>query len=466
MRWKLTRRFMESIVITVIITLLLFYLINIFLFYRGPENTDEFLEVKAPIITREFADKIQFRDNSVVIEEKEIAELKKYEAWLQVLDENGSEIYNRLKPGHIPEDYTPGEIVSHHKYAGSIEGYTIFIGLLESGGRNLSYIIGFPIDQVSKISFNYNPATFIKNILKVLMITLFIFIGISSLVGYIFSVKLANPIYKIMEGIKSLSQNNFNINFVADGIYKDVSLSLSNLSKTLQRNEIERKRTERMRQEWIGNITHDIRTPLASIKGYSELLNDNDYELSSEEIKKYSEIILRKTAYIENLIEDLKLTYQLKNEAFPLSKNNENLVDILREIIIAILNTPEYEDRDIIFESDSENIIFNCDSIAMQRAFSNIIYNAIVHNNEDIVILVRISRRENIIIEIKDNGRGIDSGELKELFNRYYRGTNTGEKHQGSGLGLVIAKQIIESHGGKIEVESRLGAGTNIRVIL
>lgn len=466
MKWELTIKLLGAIVITVIMTLFCFCAAIIFLFYNNSADPDEILKVKAPIITREFGSKIQFSNDSVYVEQKDIDRLKKYNSWIQILDENGTEIYNNLKPSYVPKHYTPGEMVSYHMYSGAIEGYSIFVGMLDKEKRKLTYVMGFPHSQVEKYSFNFNPKTIIGNILKLGFITVAAFVLISSVIGYLFSLKLTRPITDIMESIKSISKLEFNKRLLNKGIYKDVHLSLDNLIKILEAKELEQKNNEKMREEWIANITHDIRTPLSSIRGYSELLMDDEYNLSTEEREKCTHVILSKANYIENLVEDLKLTYQLKNETMPLDKKEENLVDILREAIIDILNNPKYENADVFFESFMEDIPINGDAAALQRAFANIIYNALIHNPDNTKVWVRLSKHDDITVEIKDNGKGIAEHELKKLFERYYRGTNTGEQHKGSGLGMSISKQIIQAHGGKIIADSNLGRGTTINIIL
>lgn len=231
------------------------------------------------------------------------------------------------------------------------------------------------------------------------------------------------------------------------GVYKTVFENLNELSDTLQSNEAERRKLEKMREEWITNITHDIKTPLSSIKGYSELLQD--YELDANEKNRYVDIILNKSVYIEHLIDDLNLTYKLKSNVFLLKKAEANLVDIIRESLIQIFNHPLYEETNLDFSTETEQILFNCDKTLIQRALMNLIYNAIVHNPPDTFIQVFIGQeKETIKVWIEDNGNGIEEGELEDLFSRYYRGTNTGE-----------------AHGGKIFVDSKLGEGTIITLI-
>ncbi len=100
-----------------------------------------------------------------------------------------------------------------------------------------------------------------------------------------------------------------------------------------------------MREEWISNISHDLKTPLSSIKGYAEILANEDYKISEDEIINYSNIILNKTDYMEEMIEELRLNEKLKNNVLNLNKTKGNLTKFLREIIIEILNHPDYGDR-------------------------------------------------------------------------------------------------------------------------
>ena len=200
-------------------------------------------------------------------------------------------------------------------------------------------------------------------------------------------------------------------------------------------NEEERRKMEKIREEWVTNITHDIKTPLSSIKGYAELIGE--YELDETEKNRYVDIILNKSDYIHGLIEDLNITYQLKSTLFPLQKKEEDLVEIVRESIIEILNHPLYEDSQLDFSTELDRYSFPCDKALIQRAFMNLIYNAIVHNPKDTDIKIEIKKKQKrISIIIEDHGVGIAEEEIENLFTRYYRGTNTGETHKGSGLGL------------------------------
>lgn len=223
--------------------------------------------------------------------------------------------------------------------------------------------------------------------------------------------------------------------------------------------------TERVRKEWITNITHDLKTPLSPIKGYAELLAESS-NLTSEISKEYGEIILRNVNHTEKLINDLKMTYQLDSGAFAYNPKEIQLTRFLKELIIDIVNDPAFSNRNIEFESNTDKCTAWIDPDLFRRAIQNIIINALTHNPSETKILIstRMDTQNNVLIFICDNGVGISEDEWPELFSRYYRGTSTKEKSEGSGLGLAIAKQIIELHGGDIAVSSKRGKGTKFEI--
>jgi signal transduction histidine kinase len=407
---------------------------------------------------------IEKTDGEVRVTKDGIKELKDYNAWIQILDEEGYEIYQWNKPKTALSHYTPSEMIFYNIYTGAINNYTTFAGTAEIDGYKWSYIIGFPMEEVAKYSYYYFPRRLNLNIIKAVVYLLVTPTIVILIMGYIFGRSLTKPVADIIHGIQQLSKGNYDVNYTEKGMYKDVYTNLNNLSNQLRLNKHEREKTEKMREEWINNLSHDLKTPLSSIKGYSELMADEDYSLTDYEIKEYSRIIKNKANYMEELLEDLKLTQVLKTGLFPMNTKSQDIVELLRGITIDVLNNPKYEKRKILFKIGREPIIFSFDKTLMQRAFTNLLYNSLVHNDEHTEIIINIDKKDKVYIEIEDDGKGIPEEDLDNLFERYYRGTDTGESHKGSGLGLSIAKQIIEIHGGTINVESILGVGTKFIV--
>lgn len=161
-----------------------------------------------------------------------------------------------------------------------------------------------------------------------------------------------------------------------------------------------------MKEEWISNISHDIKTPLASILGYAEMMKDAEYYFSLEEMMEYAEIIESKSLYIKEVIEDLNLTTRLKSKELTLNTKTINMVTLLRNMVIDILNDAKYADRHIEFQCNQETILSDVDEILIRRAVNNLIYNAIVHNDNNVKIVVRIEKRNGSTLPYKTMEKG------------------------------------------------------------
>lgn len=252
-----------------------------------------------------------------------------------------------------------------------------------------------------------------------------------------------------------------------NGVFSEIYGSLNKMDADLRHSEMIQKETERTRQEWITNITHDLKTPLSPIKGYAELLTEECCG-DLETIQNYGEIVLKNANHMEKLINDLKLTYQLEAGTFPYNPQKIYIVRFLKELVIDIANDPIFSKRKIEFDVNIPETMMVIDPDLIRRAVGNIIVNALIHNTSDTSVTVSIKKtaENRTAISIRDDGRGMSDTEMTHLWDRYYRGTNTEEKTEGSGLGLAIAKQIILLHGGDIVVSSKPGVGTEFIILL
>ncbi|MGE6258158.1 sensor histidine kinase [Heyndrickxia sporothermodurans] len=469
MKWKLTGRFLFSVVL-VVIFVIIFNLIALlaYLIIQAYNHHSSFSsnESSAETFTRQFQNQIKITDNHITLNEKGKKELIKNNAWVQVLDSNGKVVLSYRTPANLKEKYSPLDIIQMYKYKEIDVDTTVFIGEKNVKHKNYSYFIGIKNRHLQRVVLSYDTRD-VRHFIRVGGVTLIIIDSLIALfIGYIFSKRLTKPIHKIIEGIKRLANKEYDINYRPIGVYKDVFYNVNHLSYQLKSNEIERKKLDKMKEEWIANISHDIKTPLASIKGYAEMMKDTDYDFTIEEMREYAEIIEQKSQYLKEVIEDLNLSTRLKNKELSLNRKKTNLVALLRGIVIDILNDAKYSSRNIDFQFNEEKIDMDVDELLIRRAINNLIYNAIVHNNKDVQITVSIEKKERVYITINDNGKGIKKEELERIFDRYYRGTNTGESHKGSGLGMAIANDIVQAHEGEISIESRIGEGTTIQIVL
>ncbi|MBU3204964.1 sensor histidine kinase [Clostridium algidicarnis] len=470
MNWKITGRFIVNVVIVAIIVIIVDIVGGII--FLSIKNRSDINIINgnsyssAEDFTRGFNEYLIKDKDKVYIHSDGEDILKREEAWIQVLDEEGNEVYNYGKPVKVKNHYTPVELINAYKYISADSMSTIFISEKELRDINYSYIIGFSSERINRNVISYDVYNLGNGLKTGLYIILLIDTLIALLFGYLFSRRLTKPLVGIINDVKDLSEGNYNLKRGEKGIYKEVYYNINNLSSKLRSNEEERKKLDKMREEWISNISHDIKTPLVSVKGYAEILSSEEYDCTKEEVREYSKIIEDKSNYIKDLIDDLNLSTRLKNKVLVLSLKNSNIVSLVRRVVIDILNNPQTSNVNIEFSAAREVIERDIDEILIKRVITNILYNAIVHNGENVDIEVKVEKKDKVHIFIIDNGRGIKEEELNYIFERYYRGTSTGRRHKGSGLGMAIAKDIIEAHNGTINVKSELLVGTKIEIIL
>lgn len=466
MKWKLTGRYLLSIVLVVVLVIFVNLILGAAMLaaqitFDVPIFQNR--EISPEQFTRTFQQEIIADNLGVTISETGQKKLAKKKAWIQILDENGKEIYGFGVPAHVKKKYTPADIVQMYKYKEVDANTVVYVGAKEKDGREFSYLIGIENPDLNRNFISFDERDIFR-VINIGMVIFLIDIFIALLVGYLFSKRLTQPLYTLIEGIKKLANHEFNHHPHSKGFYKNVFYNLNHLSDQLKLGERERKRLDAMREEWISNISHDIKTPLSSIQGYAEMIKEPSYDFTLEEIREYAEIIEAKSLYIKEVMEDLNLSTRLKNKELSLLKKEINVIALLREIVIDLLNDPRYSNRNIQFAVNEESIMLDVDEILFRRAITNLIYNAVVHNNDDVIIEVSIEKKEHTHISIKDNGKGIKKEELERIFDRYYRGTNTGTAHKGSGLGMAIANDIIKAHDGQITIHSEIGCGTTIEI--
>lgn len=250
-------------------------------------------------------------------------------------------------------------------------------------------------------------------------------------------------------------------------LYEEVIQSFYKMAKKLDKAQQERKRLEQTREEWMAGISHDLRTPLSTIQGYGHLLESNKYPFTSEELQEIGKVVREKGDYMIQLVNDFSLVFQLKNSAIQLEKQSIDLNEFVRKIVLRFERDLTLRTVSFSFTQSSLTPQVVIDPKWFVRVLDNIMYNAVKHNPPGTQIDVAvIQEKEDAFIQIRDNGKGMDEEYIENLFERYYRGTSTSERAEGAGLGMSIAKAIIELHNGKIKVHSSVGKGTTVVLIL
>ena len=207
----------------------------------------------------------------------------------------------------------------------------------------------------------------------------------------------------------------------------------------------------------ISDISHQLKTPLAALNIYNGLLQDEDIEASS--VKEFAGLSEQELDRIETLVQSLLKITRLDAGAIVLEKNAENVADMMRDIELHFAYRARQEKKEIIL-SGSDHLSLFCDRDWLNEAIDNIVKNAFDHTESGATI--RVAWKElpsGVQIVITDNGCGIHPEDIHHIFKRFYRSRFSKDK-QGIGLGLPLAKAIVEAHNGTIEVDSELGIGT------
>lgn len=413
--------------------------------------------------TDNFSSWIEETNGTIGVKQIGIERLEEYGLWVQIIDENGQEVFAHGKPNYYPDNYSIAELLELSE-SGYENGNTIFISSADISDRALTYIVGFPY-AVGKYMLYYNGenvsrlSPFTKNVV-------FISACIIVLFAFVYAFWLSRKMQSLIGGIRNITENRYQP-MNETGVFGEIYGSMNEMNMEIRQSEHIQQETDRTRKEWIANITHDLKTPLSPVKGYAELLADgNSLDLST--VQNYGKIILKNVNHMEKLMNDLKLTYQLEAGAIPYAPQKIRIVRFLKELVIDIANDPAFSERTIEFESELPEVMIAVDPDLLRRAIGNIVINALVHNSADTTVAITVTQtaEQRLSISIRDNGNGMSETEVADLWNRYYRGTNTKERPEGSGLGLAIAKQIIILHGGDISVRSSLNVGTEFIVLL
>lgn len=284
----------------------------------------------------------------------------------------------------------------------------------------------------------------------------------AALIGLLAIYFITRQISGIISSIQEFNQGNLAARIpVTSGELGAVGATFNEMAETIQHQIEELKGVEKLRQELIANISHDLRTPISSIQGYSELLQLKGSQLSAEE----------KTEYLETINNNVRRLKKLVNDLFELSKLESNAVQPEIEPMSVSELVHDIAGKFRLIAKDkgvSVNTILSKDlplvqaDVAMiDRVLQNLIDNAIKHcsQGDTVNIELNLTNEGDVQIAVVDSGAGIAEEELPYIFERYYKGKDTNKK-SGTGLGLAIARKIMALHGSNISVKSQLNMGS------
>ena len=300
----------------------------------------------------------------------------------------------------------------------------------------------------------------VEKSLSLIVFSSVVALGISFIIIIIFATELSMPISRMRTTALELAAGNYH---TKTGIKRrdelgDLATTVDILSEKLLENEIERKKLDQMRLDFFANVSHELRTPITVIRAYTETLSDG-VVTQEEIIRQYYGRMLSECKSMERLVGDLLLLSKMQNPDFEIQREPVNLVQIFEDIIRSAGAIAEKKNIAIEVSKDEPVTIILGDYDRLRQMFMIILDNAIKFSEENKTVYINISKSDKIIVSIRDEGIGMDSQDIPNIFEKFYK-SNLRQNASGTGLGLAIARQIAIKHEGAIQVKSEKGIGS------
>ena len=329
----------------------------------------------------------------------------------------------------------------------------------DSRGSGASFICAALKDgdgaaYLTVVNKNVQPVDATVATLRLQMIYIsLILICVSALAAYIISSRVTRPVAAMNEEAKKLATGDYNVNFTG-GAY----LETCQLAGTLNYAAEELSKLDTMQKELIGNISHDLRTPLTMIAGYSEVMRDIPGEMTAENMQ----IVIDETNRLSSLVNDMLDLSRLTGGKREIRKTLFSLTECIRETVRRFSKLKSVQGYTVTFTADRD-VYVNADETLILQVIYNLVSNAVNYTGDDKSVEIRQDVKGGICrITVTDTGDGIPPEKLPYIWDRYYR---TGDFHKravcGTGLGLSIVKGALILHGAQFGVSSTVGKGSS-----
>ncbi|MFV0946098.1 two-component sensor histidine kinase [Bacillus pacificus] len=279
------------------------------------------------------------------------------------------------------------------------------------------------------------------------------------LIGVLMRPKREAMIWTIIEPIQKIAKGDFSVKIRNEEKYDG---EIGVLVKSINDMTDELNAMEKMRQEFVSNVSHEIQSPLTSIKGFARALQDNN--LSEEKREHYLTIIETETTRLSKLSQNLLKLTLLESEEYTPERATYRLDQQLKQIVLN--SEPLWAEKEIELELNLEKVHITADQESMSQVWINLIHNSIKFTPNGGTITIQLKEYEKVVeVRIRDSGIGISKEQKQHIFERFYKADSSRNRaYGGSGLGLAIVKKVLDLHQGEIKVESEEGSGTEFIV--
>lgn len=369
------------------------------------------------------------------------------------------EAYNRMPPQvkEKVERCFQGQSFVLEEYNPMLDGIMLTVGQPVYGENG----------QIKAVLMLHSPVEGLREAvwegLRILFISLLVAAVLGMLLAVLFSWRFTKPL-NIMKNIaERLAERDYSArsNISQQDEIGELARTLDELAGRLQLADEESQKLEKLRREFIANISHELRTPVTVIRGSLEALRDG-VVTEQEDVQEFHEQMYKESLFLQRLINDLLDLSRLQNTDFPIEKAPLNMVDVIHDAVRSSRQLGAEKRLQITSSVDEDCYMLNGDYGRLRQMLMVFLHNSIKFSPEGGELRLEL---EGNRLKIIDHGCGIKPEDVPHAFDRFYKARNEHNK-SGSGLGLAIAKQIAQRHDMELELTSKVGEGTTITVVL
>lgn len=317
--------------------------------------------------------------------------------------------------------------------------------------------------MITRVPRKKNATSRNQLLLNILYAMLTIIVTVCIVIIVRLSMTINGSIKKIVDETKAIANGNLATKIPYE---EKKSNEMTLISESLEKMRVSLVEAQNQKSKFIMGISHDLRTPVAVIKGYTEAISDGVIN-SKEEIYNSMELISEKTNQLENMIDELINFTKMNSVEIRQSMKTQSITQFISEIINEEKTTGGVFKRNIITDINFDReVLVPFDKLLVRRLFENLFNNALRYTKDNDTITLSSYIEDNCLIyKISDTGIGIEEKDLNNIFNMFYRGTNS-RREEGMGIGLSVVQNIIETHGWKIKVDSQKGQGSTFTITI
>ena len=300
--------------------------------------------------------------------------------------------------------------------------------------------------------------TDIDSLFLIFLLVLIFCLIIGAVVTIFFSKWFFDPIKKLRNAMGKVADGDFSVRLKTESSSKEIQEVYSGFN--LMAHEL--TSTEILQSDFVSNVSHEFKTPINAIEGYTTLLQGCEH--LDEEHQEYVEKILFNTTRLSRMVGNILLLSKIENQEIQTHQTSFRLDEQIRQSIVALESA--WTSKDLELDVDLEDITYTGNESLMHHVWDNLIGNAIKFNPQCGLLKISLKKeKENVIFAVTDSGPGISEEAIKHLFDKFYQADTT-RKEEGNGLGLALVKRILTIVGGDISAENLAGGGCTFTVKL